>query len=569
MFLRQRSMDIGVAARLVVAALLVACGGDGGGESIEPPPPPPGGAEPVSRVDVAPTPTSVVVQGSLQLTATTYAANGAVLTGRPVTWSSANAAVATVGTSDGRVTGVSVGTVTITASSEGKQGTATVDVTPTGGPATGPVIAVTPSQTFQTMTGWEGTAQTGFYECPGGDSPTLRTQILDRLINEVGINRVRLEIRSGMENPTNWDERLANGTIDRNTWRPHRYEAINDNGDPNVINLAGFQFFDIDRNVTDIVNPLRQRLAAKGEKLYVNLNFVEFENPTYLHRDNPAEYGELMLAVFQHLQQKFGWVPDAIEVILEPDNASWPGLTIGRAIVAAGDRLAAAGFHPAFIGPSNAVMPYAITFFDEMLQAPGVTRYLTDYSYHRYGTPTQTNLQAIAQRALSRGIRTSMLEHIGSDVNDLIEDLTMGRNSAWQEYTLAFCSATGSDNGSSYLIINTSNPSAPTLATASRAKYLQQFFRYVRLNAVRVGATSASGTFIPVAFRNENGKFAVVVKATAGGSFQVAGLPAGTYGVRYTTASTFDAALADVAIGAGQNVGANIPAAGIISVFAR
>jgi len=49
------------------------------------------------------------------------------LTGRAITWTTSNAAVATV-SGTGLVTGVAVGTVTITATSEGQSGTATVTV---------------------------------------------------------------------------------------------------------------------------------------------------------------------------------------------------------------------------------------------------------------------------------------------------------------------------------------------------------------------------------------------------------------------------------------------------------
>ena len=52
------------------------------------------------------------------------------MTGRLVTWSSSNPAVATVEFRVGLATGVAVGTATITATSEGKSGTATLTVNP-------------------------------------------------------------------------------------------------------------------------------------------------------------------------------------------------------------------------------------------------------------------------------------------------------------------------------------------------------------------------------------------------------------------------------------------------------
>ena len=88
---------------------------------------------PVATVTVTPDPASVAVGDTLRLTATLRAANGTVVTGRSVTWSSSNEALATVDQT-GKVTGVAptpVGTtVVITATSEGKSGTAQLVVTP-------------------------------------------------------------------------------------------------------------------------------------------------------------------------------------------------------------------------------------------------------------------------------------------------------------------------------------------------------------------------------------------------------------------------------------------------------
>jgi uncharacterized protein YjdB len=83
---------------------------------------------PVATVTVAPSPASVGVGQTVQLTATMRDANNNVLTGRTVTWGSSNTGIATV-SSSGVVTGVAVGSATITATSETKSGTASVNVT--------------------------------------------------------------------------------------------------------------------------------------------------------------------------------------------------------------------------------------------------------------------------------------------------------------------------------------------------------------------------------------------------------------------------------------------------------
>jgi len=82
---------------------------------------------PVASVLVSPTAPNAYVGGSVQLTATPKDANGNPLSGRAVSWTTSNSAVATV-SAGGLVTGLVVGSATITATSEGQSGTAAVTV---------------------------------------------------------------------------------------------------------------------------------------------------------------------------------------------------------------------------------------------------------------------------------------------------------------------------------------------------------------------------------------------------------------------------------------------------------
>jgi len=83
---------------------------------------------PVASVTVTPAPASVTAGQTVQLTATPKDAGGNVLPGRVVTWATSNAAVVTVSTG-GLVSGLVVGTATITATSEGQSGSSAVTVT--------------------------------------------------------------------------------------------------------------------------------------------------------------------------------------------------------------------------------------------------------------------------------------------------------------------------------------------------------------------------------------------------------------------------------------------------------
>lgn len=103
---------------------------------------------PVAKVAVSPQGPTISTGSSVQLSATVTDANGTVVSNRAVSWTTSNAAIATV-SSTGVVTGVIPGTATITATSEGKSGSATVTVTlvPAGNVTVAPTsLALTPGQ---------------------------------------------------------------------------------------------------------------------------------------------------------------------------------------------------------------------------------------------------------------------------------------------------------------------------------------------------------------------------------------------------------------------------------------
>src|SRR5437660_4125176 len=89
---------------------------------------PPPSPAPVATVTVSPSTVSGSVGQTAQLTATLKDSSGTVLTGRTITWSSSNTAIAGVSAS-GLVTASGAGTAAITATSESKTGSATVTVT--------------------------------------------------------------------------------------------------------------------------------------------------------------------------------------------------------------------------------------------------------------------------------------------------------------------------------------------------------------------------------------------------------------------------------------------------------
>ena len=482
---------------------------------------------------------------------------------------SINQGIGTVTPSGSRAVSPTATTIyTLTATNAAGSTTRNVTVTVTT-PPTGNTIVLFPAIIYQTMGGWEATAETGRLYSAAWNN--YKNALFDQSVNDLGINRLRVEITSGAENPVDYYVQWRAGQITENEYNAKRYEIINDNADPNTINPNGFKWTQLDGVIDEVVLPLRQRLQARGETLWVSINYVDFGASTFEHKNTPTEYAEFVLAAYQHIQTKYGFVPNSWEVVLEPDTSTavWSAAQVAQAIKAAGDLLAARGFTPNFVAPSTTNAANAPVYIDQIAQTTGAMAYVGEFSYHRYCCATTTVLQNIATRTVQYDKRSAMLEWIGADYNTLHEDLKLARNSSWQQFTLAGPLIWGPDDGSRYFLIDDANTTSPTIITGSRTKFLQQYFRFIRNGARRIEATSGSANFDPLAFINPNGKYAVVVKATAGGAFTIQNLPAGTYGIKYTTTAQYNIDLPDAAITAGQTLTTNIPAAGVITIYAR
>jgi hypothetical protein len=422
---------------------------------------------------------------------------------------------------------------------------------------------------YQTMIGWEATAQAGQLACDSKDFiqgnlvmcpafENIRDTLFNSLVNDLGVSRLRVEIYPGVENPTDYFAQYLSGQISEHDW-VHVYgtQIINDNNDPNVINPAGFHFTSFDYKIDTVVLPIKRLLESRGEKLFFNACYVDFNKnySDYHHYDHPQEYAEFVLATYEHMQSKYGFVPDTWELELEPDNTNFNGTKMGQAIVV----------------PSTTNMDNALPYFNAIKAVIGeaaVKKYIVEISYHRYAGGS--SIQSIGNTAQSYGIGGAMLEWIGAGYSQLHDDLTLGMNSSWSQYTIAKPYYWGSsDDGSAYYLINDTNPDSPTLILASRTKFLRQYFKFIKPGAVRIMATSDNDVYNPVAFINTDGKYVVVVKANQAGDLGIQGIPAGSYGIKYTTKGQYDINLLDVTIESGQSLSANIPDTGVITLYAK
>jgi hypothetical protein len=413
-------------------------------------------------------------------------------------------------------------------------------------------ITLNPNTKFQTMHRWEGVAAGGPQNWDKITDAQI-AQAADIAINDLNFTRARIEIHNGAEG----------GSVASN---PSRYTPVNDNSDPNVLDISKFDFSYLDHAINRVILPLRQKASAAGKTVHLNLLYVDhIANTPFEHWQNPAEYGEFMLAVFTHLRDKYGFVPDSIDTVNEPDNFAdyaGQGQKIGRMIVAAGTRLQAAGFKvPEFVAPSVVAMGRLPELFDQLISVPGALPFLTEISYHRYNSVVDP--KDIVSRAVANGKRTAMLEKWDLDGHSglLYKDLTDLRVSAWQQGQFIDNSACQFNQ---ILFVNNGS-----VDYCPNTKLIRQYTKYVRTGAQRIDATSQNPAFAPVAFVNNDGGYVVVIKAESSGSFSVSGLPAGTYGLFYSTPSKFNVNLSNVTVAVGQPLSTTMPEAGTITIYKK
>ena len=185
-------------ARTAIALCVAALGCGGGGGVAGPPP--------VATLSVTLAQTSVVIGETTTATATPRDAGGTVLTGRAITWSSDNTAVATV-SATGLVTAVSTGAARIIAGSEGQSGSATVTITVppvasvTVSLASSSIVAGTTTQATATTRDASGVIVTGRLVSWSSDNTAVAT------VSSTGSNTaVVTAVGSGTANITGTSE---------------------------------------------------------------------------------------------------------------------------------------------------------------------------------------------------------------------------------------------------------------------------------------------------------------------------------------------------------------------------
>lgn len=426
-------------------------------------------------------------------------------------------------------------------------------------------VTVNTGTSIRTMIGWEATAQIGhendaiteLYEYPSSTLANYVSDLLDGVM-DVGLNRVRLEIRFDDWNATgyHWSGGTTPDAIQPST---------STSGQRHYDRLSSF----MDSFGTD----WRDRLIAQGETLYINICFVDFRNNGYHLEDTPSEFAYFTNEVTDWFFNRYGFLPDSFEV-LEPDNSSgnqnWTAAKLANGIVAANTLLVSNGYTGIkWMAPSSTTLGNVNSWITSMKSAqPSITSLIEEYSYHLYGGD-DSDLATLRTTAIADGKGTAMLEsHLGfgginADYKRLYKDLTVGYGTSWQQYVICYPYPSATDDGGNYFLVNTTTW-AVTLG--SRTKQLKQYFKYIRRGAVLKGVTNSNGSYLGLPFENTNGAYVVPIWADGTNAVNVKSLPAGTYGITYALDNGTTGSFTNQTITTGD-VTFTLPSAGVATVY--
>ncbi|NPV46752.1 MAG: hypothetical protein HPY69_07325 [Armatimonadetes bacterium] len=405
-------------------------------------------------------------------------------------------------------------------------------------------LRLDPQTRYQTILGWGKT--TPWLPAPA----LLRDQVIDRAVNDLGLNRLRFEGMCGNK-------------VGLRSW-----EWENDNADPQDINWSGFSVADLDARVAAWVVPWKQAVEARGEKLnlYVSPSFFQGGSsgdlPPWMGAD-PQEYAEWIVAMFLRLRDTHGINPDFLSICNEAGNNNVFSpqfvLRMARATV---PRLRALGFPTRLQFPECVNAQVAWDYVQALRSEADLWDWIGLVSYHWYGNDNQAYMARLRDFALARGLPTAQTEFMDLTIDHLYDDLTIGGTSYWEVYGLA-----GPDYQAAL-----SHISSTTFNGGQWYWRFRQVSHYVRPGAVRIGTEVSAPSVRALAF-DAGGRLTVVLINTGPGAtaqtVAVAGLPPGLYGVCQTVGRQAYAELGPQPLGGGEALRVTVPGDAVLTIYPR
>jgi hypothetical protein len=336
----------------------------------------------------------------------------------------------------------------------------------------------------------------------------------DRMVGDLGITRVRLEVGP-------------------------QVEMENDDGNPDTIRAGAFRFAWQDDQVKRHVAPIFERVRAAGGRPVLQVSFDLRSRMTPAFLLGPEEYAEMASAFLGHLKRSHGLEADWWSVLNEPgnDRPGDPDLH-ARLTAATGRRLARDGFRTRMSGPECVRVDEVPRYLDALERVPGALDRFGQITYHLYHGSADDAAARRAVRERARKWKVTAAQTEWMEARDLAVArhvhlcLTEADATVWDRFgaDLLFALPYAA------LLDPKSDDLVPDLS--STAWHLRQFSRWIRPGAVRAGLEGGTDAVRGVAFLPPGGGRPVVVLLNLAGTASAAvleGLPAGRYGASHTS----------------------------------
>jgi len=427
---------------------------------------------------------------------------------------------------------------------------------------TGAAFAWDPAVRYQTFQGWGGAIASWhnvYSRTPIPHRPEVLAEGLDAVTEDLRLNHFNVGLRMMAVEPKN------------------------DNADPQHTEGAGFDFYNQDRHIDQVILPIRDRLQKRGERMVLYLVAVFHVGKTPQFLANFDEYVEFALASLAHFRER-GLEADYWVMNNEPDlNRAWGPSEMGLLAARLGEAFERAGYRTKIAGPETVIPDDFAKWFLPVVQTPGVLRHLGAITYHNYDhDPSRGEEAPMAPRAnLAQWGRTLGLPVIQTEQGEggvgnrerwagydfgagldlartIISDLTYANVSAWQMHAVTSLGVLGpkSSAGGVFFFLA---PDGSAVTRPAHYYALRLFTRTIRPGSVRVElrTTQQDQRVRGVAFLSAKGQPLLVVlnENTVPTRVEVTALPAGKYQREEASRVQFHpSTLRESRIGAGETL---------------
>ncbi len=330
------------------------------------------------------------------------------------------------------------------------------------------------------------------------------------------------------------------------------FEPVNDNSDPAVVNLAGF-----DASTQSGLMGVAQAAQARGVTRFLA---CPWSPPAWMKTNNnviggsfstgmEAEIGEYFSTYVDRMQSVYSVPVNYLSIQNEPDlttgywSCQYSPAELGAVVKAVGDRFALDGRSTQLVVADTSTLSAAPSYLAGLMSNPGAAPYVKIFSTHPYDQPwtnpdaTIANWNALRTLAQSYSVKLWQTEY--SNFNDysatagdwdsamLMAEhmhfaLTEGDVSAWLYWNLNRQNNLPTDGYGQSLYVDE--------LPIAKAYAMGQFAKHVRPGAQRVGATSDNTNVLVSAYRDDTAGqviFVCINRAVTNQNvgFTVTGLP--------------------------------------------